>query len=201
MLPLLRWGNCRWLVPGHEHVGGLVRIQYSHVTTHLMHYWLARNSTIQSTGDSFQVHALTFTTHVSPSLTWDHKSKESVSLGFVLMPNTWFCPQPSNSQHPTGSHCPLISDTVSVESGPMPHIEVSRIPWLQRPAMCSWVIMLLTKWLILEISLAPPPCSNTQWNKRPISGKLLITVLKLMSRKKLRNGEMEEIFRAWEEWS
>ena len=102
MLPLLRWGNCRWLVPGHKHVGGLVRIQYSHVTTHLIHYWLARSSTIQRTGDSFQVHVLTFTTHVSPSLTWDHKSKESMSLGFVLMPNTWFFPQPSNSQHPTG---------------------------------------------------------------------------------------------------
>ena len=29
------------------------------------------------------------------------------------------------------------------------------------------------------------------------SGKLLITVLRVMYRKKLRNTEMEEIYRAW----
>ena len=90
MLPLLRWGNCRWLVPGHKHVGGLVRIQYSHVTTHLIHYWLARNSTTQRTGESFQVQDFTFTTHHSPSLTWAIKSQGRVSLGFFLTPNMWF---------------------------------------------------------------------------------------------------------------
>ena len=102
MLPLLRWGNCRWLVPGPEHVDGLVRIQYSHVTTHLMHYWLARNSTTQRTGESFQVQGITFTTHRSPILTWAIKSQGRVSLGFFLTPNMWFFQLPSNSQHRTG---------------------------------------------------------------------------------------------------
>ena len=107
-------------------------------------------------------------------------------------------PIPNTQQ---ASHCPLISDTVSVESGPMPHVEVSRMPWLQRPAMCSWVIMLLTKWLKLENYVTPRPWSKTQSNKWLNSGKILITVLKLMYRKKLRKSEMEEIFRAQEEWS
>ena len=68
------------------------------------------------------------------------------------------------------------------------------------PAMCSQVVMLLTKWLKLKNSMTPPPCSNTQWNRWPNSGKLSITVFKLMSRRKLRNSEMEETWRAKKEW-
>ena len=108
MFPLFRWGNCRWLAAGHRPVGGLVRTIYCHVTTHLMHYWLARNSTTQRTGESFQVQGLTLTSHLSPSLTWALKSQERVSLGFLPTPHTWFSPQPSNSQHPTG--LPLSTD-------------------------------------------------------------------------------------------
>ena len=108
LFPLFRWGNCRWLVRGHKPVGGQFRTRYCHVTTHLMHYWLARNSTIQRTGESFQVQGLTLTTHLSPSLTWALKSQERVSLGFFLALNTWFLHQPSNSQHPAGR--PLSTD-------------------------------------------------------------------------------------------
>ena len=68
----------------------------------MIHYWLARNLTIQRTGESFQVQGITFTTHRSPSLTWAIKSQGRVSLGFFLTANMWFVQQPSNSQHPTG---------------------------------------------------------------------------------------------------
>ena len=40
---------------------------------------------------------------------------------------------------------PLSLDTISVELVPMPQIEVSRLPRLQIPAMCSRVIMFLNK--------------------------------------------------------
>ena len=85
-----------------QHVRGLVKTRECHVTTHLMHYRLARNSTIQRTGETFQVQGLTLTTHLSPSLTWALKSQERVSLHLFLTPHTRFFPQPSNSQYPTG---------------------------------------------------------------------------------------------------
>ena len=108
LFPLFSWGNCRWLARGPKPVGGQVRARYCHVTTHLMHDWLARNSTIQRTGESFQVQGLTLTTHLSPSLTWALKSQEKVSLGIFLALNTWFLHQPPIFQHPAG--CPLSTD-------------------------------------------------------------------------------------------
>ena len=48
-----------------KHVGGLVRTIYYHVATNFIRYILARNSTIQRTGESFQVQGLTITTHLS----------------------------------------------------------------------------------------------------------------------------------------
>ena len=128
LFPPFRWGNCRRLAAGHKPVGGQVRTRYCHVTTHLMHDWLARNSKIQRTGESFQVQGLTLSTHLSPSLTWALKSQERVSLGFFLALNTWFFPQPSNSHTQPAAHCPLTSDTVSVESGPMPRLRYQECP-------------------------------------------------------------------------
>ena len=141
--------------------------------------------------------------------TWHYRELERLSRSRVLLSlltSPYASPEPSNHRrgwvwvfsrhhirgfppnHPIpntqqASHCPLISDTISVEPGPIPHVEVSRMPWRQRPAMCSRVLMLLTKWLKLENSVTPPPWSKTQSNKWLISGKLLITVLKLMYRK------------------
>ena len=47
-------------------------------------------------------------------------------------------PIPSTQQ---ASHCPLTSDIISVESGPMPQVEVSGMPWPQMPDLRSghWV--------------------------------------------------------------
>ena len=64
---------------GQKNVGGLVRTIYCHVTTNLIHYILARNSTIQRTGENFQVQGLTITTHLpkmhlSPHITGEGES-------------------------------------------------------------------------------------------------------------------------------
>ena len=82
MFPLFRWGKCRWRAPAYKHAGGLVRTRHSHVPTHVIHYWLARNSKIQRTGEIFQVQGLIFSIHLSPSLAWALKSQERVGLGF-----------------------------------------------------------------------------------------------------------------------
>ena len=94
-----------------------------------------------------------------------------------------------------GALCQLISETISMELVLMPQAEVSRPPILQMPATCSWLIMCLDKWLKLEISTLSP-CSKTQSYQWTKSGNFLITVLRVTHRKKLRNNEMEEIFRA-----
>ena len=93
------------------HSGGLVRTWYCHIDTHLIHYCLARNLTILTTGESFQVQGLAFLTHLPSSLTWAITSPSWVTLGFFLTPNTRFFHQPSNSQHPT-CQSPLTSDTI-----------------------------------------------------------------------------------------
>ena len=67
--------------------------------------------------------------------------------------------------------------------------------WGIKTSQTSDAIMFLNKWLKLEISTLSP-CSkiqSCQWTK---SGNFLITVLRVIYRKKLRNNEMEEIFRA-----
>ena len=180
--------------PGHKHVGSLVRTRYCHITSHLIHYWLSRNSIKQRTGESFQVQGLTFSIHLSPSLAWALKSQGRVGLGF-----SWHQTHGFSTNHPNHSqgseHCQLTSDTISVELVPMPHVELSTLPWLQMPATCSWLIMCLDKWLKLEISTLSP-CSKTQSYQWTKSGNFLITVLRVTHRKKLRNNEMEEIFRA-----
>ena len=101
-------------------------------------------------------------------------------------------PIPNTQQ---AAQCPLTLDAISVELVPIPQVEVSRLPRLLTPAKCSWVIKFLNKWLKLEISTLPP-CSKTQSNQWTNSGKLWIPVLRVTYRKKLRNSEMEEIFRA-----
>ena len=88
-----------------------------------------------------------------------------------------------STDHPSpnsqgAAHCNLTSDTISVELVPMPQVELSRLLWLQMPAMWTHVIMFLTKRLKLEISTAPTPCSKCP-NQGPNSGNLLFTVLTL----------------------
>ena len=56
-----------------------------------------------------------------------------------------------NTQQAT--QCPLTLDTISVELVLMPQVEVSRLPRLQMPAMCSRVVMFLNKWLKLKFPL------------------------------------------------
>lgn len=116
---------------------------------------------------------------------------------YMVLPTTIQVPAPIM---PSKVHFLLIP---SVEFGPMPQVDVGRRPWLQMLAMSSWVIMFLTKWLKLEISTTPPPCSKTHSNQWPNSRKLLITALSVHYRKNLRNNEYEEIFSAREEgrWS
>ena len=70
-------------------------------------------------------------------------------------------PIPNTQQ---AAQCPLTLDTISVVLVPMPQVEVSRLPRLQMPAMCSRVVMFLNKWLKLEISTLSQ-CSETQSNQ------------------------------------
>lgn len=49
--------------------------------------------------------------------------------------------------------------------------------------------------------MTPPPYSITQSNQRLNSGKPVLTVLRLIYRRKLRNSEMEETWRAKKQWS
>ena len=181
MLPLFRWGKCRWLAPSYKPVRGLVRTRHSHVTTHLIHYWLSRNSKKQRTGESFQVQGLTFSIHLSPSLAWALKSQGRVGLGF-----SWHQTHGFSTNHPNHSqgaeHCQLTSDTISVELVPMPQVELSTLSWLQMPAMWSCLIMLLTKRLKFVLPMTPTPCSKTQSNQRPNSGILLLVILTLRYR-------------------
>ena len=101
MFPLFWWGTCRWLAQD-TGLWVLVRNRYFYVTTHLIYYWLAWNSKIQKISESFQVLGLTFSTHLSPGLTWGLKSQRRVSLGFFLKKNTWIFHQLSNSQQSRG---------------------------------------------------------------------------------------------------
>ena len=178
------------------HVSCLVKTIYDEVTTHMIHYWLARSSTMQRTGESFQVQGLAFTTHRSPRLTLAIKSQGRVSLGFFLTPNMWVFQLPSNSQHPTGH--PVSIDLRHHIYG----VSANATSWgiktaqISMPTMCSQVIMFLNKWLKLKISTLPP-CSKAQSNQWTNSGKFLLTVLRVTYRKILRNSEMEEIFRSW----
>ena len=148
-------------------------------------YWLARNATIQRTGESFEVQGLTFTTHLSPSFTWASNHRGGWVWGFSWHQICGTCRPVSID---LGYHiCGVSADA---------KVEVSRLPRLQMPAMCSRVIMFLNNWLKLKISTLPP-CSKAQSNQWTNSGKLLFTVLRVTYRKKLRNSEMEEIFRSW----
>ena len=104
--------------------------------------------------------------HMGPQITWEGESGFFPDTKYVV----FLQPPIPNTQQ--AAQYPLSLDTISVELVPMPQIEVSRLPRLQIPAMCSRVIMFLNKWLKLEISTLPP-CSKTQSNQWTNSGKLI----------------------------
>ena len=126
-----------------------------------------------------------------PSNTEDSESGFFHDTKYVVSP-----PTPSSSQHQVGS--PQSIDFWYHVCG----VSANATGWgietalTSVPAVCSQVIMFLNKWLKPEISTLPP-CSKTQSNQWTNSGKLLFTVLRVTYRKKLRNSEMEEIFRSW----
>ena len=116
-----------------------------------------------------------------------------------IFPNTKYMVFPTTIQFPTPNMPPKVHWLLipSVDFRLIPQVDVGRRPWLQMLAMSSWVIVILTKWLNLQISTTPPSSSKTQLNQQPNSGKLLITALSVHYRKNLRNSE--EIFSAREE--
>ena len=150
----------------------------------MIQYWLARNLTIQRTGESFQVQGITFTTHRSPSLTWAIKSQGRVSLGFFLTPNMWFFHNHPflTPNRPPSVHWPWIPYLWSwcwchkLRYRDCPDFSASHV-------FSSYQLSeQVTETLNLISSL--PPCSETQSNQWTNSGKLLITVLRVTYRKK-----------------
>ena len=194
MFPLFRWGNCRWLAAGHSlwvAWSGQYTVMSQPIWCTIDWLGTQQHRELGRVSRSRVLLWLVTSPQASPEPSNHRRGWVWV---FFLALNRWFLHQLPSSQHPTSR--PLSTDfwyhTCGVRANAK--VEVSRMPWLQRPAMCSRVIMLLTKWLKLENSLTPPPCSNTQWNRWPNSGKLLIKVFKLMSRRKLRNSEMDKKF-------
>lgn len=118
-------GNCRWLAPGYRPVCSLVRTRYCNVMTHWVHYWLARNSKIQETGESFQVLGLTFSTHLSPTY-----SQGRVSLGFFF-PDTKYVLLSANIQ------CLTAKGQTTVSSHLIPYLCADATGWVIKTALTS----------------------------------------------------------------
>ena len=93
--------NLQMTCPGYRPVCGLVRTRYCHVTTHPIHYWLARNSKILKTGDSFQTR-VSLSLLTSPQASREASNHREGEPGFFLTPNTWIFHQLSNSQQSRG---------------------------------------------------------------------------------------------------
>ena len=182
-----------------KHVGGLVRTIYYHVTTNFIRYILARNSTIQRTGESFQVQGLTITTHLSQDSPEPSHHKGGwvwVSL-FLLTPKAWSFHQPSNSQHPTGH--PLSFDFWYCVCGVRAEATGSGI----KTALTIDASHVFSSYHVSEQVTENWNFHSTSILKNSI--KLVNKLRKTLNpcseskvqEKKIRNCEMEEIFRTW----
>jgi len=189
--------NLQMTCPGYRPVCGLVRTRYCHVTTHPIHYWLARNSKILKTGDSFQ-------TRVSLSLLTSPQASREASnhRGGWAWVFFWKKIRGFSTNYPIpnsrgADDCQLTSDTISVELVPMPQVELWRLFWLQMPAMWTHIIMFCQ---VTESGTFYDP--NTMLKKSEPGTKLRKPVIHcphIKVQHKIRNSEME-IFRVWEKW-
>ena len=96
-------------------------------------------------------------------------------------------------------HCQLTSDTISVELVPMPQVEVPRLSWLQMQP-CGLTLSCSDQetesWTFHDPNSMPKNSIEPSTKLR----KPLTHCPHFKVEDKIRNSEMEEIFRAWEEW-
>ena len=198
MFPLFWWGTCRWLA---QDTGLCVdwsgldtaMSQPTRYTTDWLgtrKYW--KLVTVSRPGSHFLYSPLP-RPHVRPQITG------RVSLGF-----SWHQIRGFSTNHPVSNsqgadHCQLTSDTISVELVPMPQVEVPRLSWLQMQP-CGLTLSCSDQetesWTFHDPNSMPKNSIEPSTKLR----KPLTHCPHFKVEDKIRNSEMEEIFRAWEEW-
>ena len=130
---------------------------------------------------------------------WAVESQGRVSLFFFLTRNTWLLHKHHlipNTQWV--NHSQLTFDTVSAEFVLTPQVEASVLSWLQMSAVCSRVTHALDQ--VTKSGSFHDLTSMLNNNRTGERTQEDSYCLRLMYGIKLRNHEMEEMFRAKEEW-
>ena len=121
--------------------------------------------------------------------------------GSGIIPDTQYMVFPPTIQTSSQGtdHCQLTSDTISVELVTMPQVEIPRLPWLQMQP-CGLALSCSDQetesWTFHDPNSMPKNSIEPATKLR----KPLTHCPHFKVQDKIRNSEMEEIFRAQEEW-
>ena len=198
--PLFRWGSYKRLAPQHKHLGSGIRTRYCHITTHGYTIDSDRSLKIQINDESFWVQCPTFTTHLPKPHVSPQIIKQGESGVFPDCKDMVSTPITSNSRYPVGT--PLSIDFWYHICG----VSANATGWDIKTLLTSQGYLQPggshTSDQVIKSGCFhdPPPYSITQSNQGLNSGKPVLTLIRLIYRRKLRNSEMEETWRAKKEW-